>query len=319
VNGAIKKAGHRSPEELATQAIHKGTITDTHAMLSAPLKIGEKTVGVLGVGNSVTERPFSKHARQLLMALADYAAIAIENARLYEGVQQANQAKSEFVSLVAHELRTPMTSIQGYADMLLKEACGPLSSQQTQFIQTIRGNVVRMGILVSDLQDVSRIETGHMQLERRPSDFEDVLRDALQAIQGQIRARGQQLSVDVQENLPQVNADPARLAQVLINLLSNAYKYTPEGGRIHVRVWRQGDDVHCAISDTGIGISAADQAKLFNKFFRSSNVEALEKPGTGLGLCIVKHLVELHGGRIGVESRLGKGATFVFTTPMAGD
>jgi signal transduction histidine kinase len=318
VNGAVNRTAHRSPEELATQAIHKGSITDTHAMLSAPLKIGEKTVGVLGVGNSVSGRPFSKHARQLLMALADYAAIAIENARLYEGVQQANQAKSEFVSLVAHELRTPMTSIQGYADMLLKEACGSLSPQQAQFIQTIRGNVVRMAILVSDLQDVSRIETGHMQLERRPSDFEDVLRDALQATQGQIEARNQQLKLDVQENLPQVDVDPARLAQVLINLLSNAYKYTPEGGRIRVRVWRQGDYVHCAVSDTGIGISAGDQARLFNKFFRSSNAEALEKPGTGLGLCIVKNLVELHGGQIWVESQLGKGATFAFTTPIVG-
>ncbi|HDQ71242.1 MAG TPA: hybrid sensor histidine kinase/response regulator [Chloroflexi bacterium] len=318
VNGAAKRAKHRSPEALAIQAICKGAATDTQAMLSAPLKIGEKTVGVLGVGNCVSGQPFSKHDRQLLMALADYAAIAIENARLYEGVQQADQAKSEFVSLVAHELRTPMTSIRGYTDMLLKEACGPLAPQQAQFIQTIRGNVVRMAILVSDLQDISRIETGHMRLECQPTDLRDALHDALQATRGQIEARDQQFTVNIQEDLPQVHADPARLTQILINLLSNAYKYTPEGGRIRVRAWLQDDYVRCAISDTGIGISKEDQARLFTKFFRSSNSEALEKPGTGLGLCIVKNLVELHGGQIRVESQLGKGTTFAFAMPVAG-
>jgi signal transduction histidine kinase len=117
--------------------------------------------------------------------------------------------------------------------------------------------------------------------------------------------------------LPPVHADPARLAQVLINLLNNAYKYTPEGGHIRVRAWQQDGFVHCAVSDTGIGISPQDQAKLFTKFFRSDNPAARERRGAGLGLCIVKNMVELQGGRIEVESQLGQGTTFVFTVPVA--
>lgn len=315
--GEIKPTGHRSAEELAASAARKGNITTTGAMLSAPLRIGERIIGALGVGNRISARPFSSHEQQLLMALADYAAIAIENARLYEAVRRADQAKSEFVSVVAHELRTPMTSIKGYADMLLQGMCGPLTPQQEQFVNTMRNNVVRMQILVSDLQDISRIETGHMRLELKPVRLHDALRDALQATQAQIESRSQQLTVKVPDNLPQVKADPSRLTQILINLLSNAYKYTPEGGQISVQAWQQDGFVHCSVSDTGIGIAPEEQAKLFTKFFRSENPAVREMPGTGLGLCIVKNLVELQGGQITVESQLGKGTTFSFTVPIA--
>ncbi len=318
VPGEIRPTGHRSAEELAASAASAGSITTTGAMLSAPLKIGDRIIGALGAGNRVSTRPFSGHEQQLLMALADYAAIAIENARLYEAVRRADLAKSEFVSVVAHELRTPMTSIRGYADMLLQGMCGPLTPQQEQFITTMRSNVVRMQILVSDLQDISRIETGHMRLELRTVHLSEALKDALQATQAQIEARSQQLTVKIPEDLPEVRADPARLAQILINLLSNAYKYTPEGGHIQVRAWQQDGFVHCAVSDTGIGISLEEQARLFTKFFRSENPAVREMPGTGLGLCIVKSLVELQGGRITVESEPGKGTTFSFTVPVAG-
>jgi signal transduction histidine kinase len=316
VAGEPQQGNHRSAEELAADAAQKGEATMTGAMLSAPLKLGDRVIGVLGLGNRVSEQPFSGHEQQLLLALADYAAIAIENARLYTEVQQADQAKSEFVSFVAHELRTPMTSIRGYADMLLKMD-DPLSPPQAQFIHTIRSNVVRMQILVSDLQDISRIESGHLRLELQATALSDVLRDALQATQGQIEARSQKLTLNVVEGLPLVRADPARLTQILINLLSNAHKYTPEGGHIRVRAWREGDFVHCAVSDTGIGMSEEDQARLFTKFFRSENPVAREMPGTGLGLCIVKNLVELQGGEIAVESALNQGTTFAFTVPVA--
>jgi signal transduction histidine kinase len=252
-----------------------------------------------------------------LLALADYAAIAIENARLYEGVQRADRAKTEYISFVSHELRTPMTSIRGYADMLIKGMCGSLTPQQQQFVQTIHSNAVRMQALVSDLLDVSRIETGNLHLEMEPTDLTSALKSAVETTKGQIEARSQQLAVQVSENLPLVHADPTRLSQILTNLLSNAYKYTPEGGSIQVRAWRQNWYIHCSVSDTGIGISTEDQEKLFTKFFRSEDPAAQEMPGTGLGLCIVKSLVELQGGRIGIESQLGKGSTFAFTVPVA--
>lgn len=317
VPGQLHQSARRSAEELAAEAARKREATDSGALLYAPLEVGDRVVGALGVGNRVSNRPFTGRDRQLLLALADYAAIAVENARLYEEVRRADQAKSEFVSFVAHELGTPMTSIRCHTDLLVKGAFDPLTPQQEKSIHTIRSNAIRMQILVSDLQDVSRIETGQMWLEVKPTDLADTLEDALQATRGQIEARSQHLTLEVPEGLPLVHADPARLTQILINLLSNAYKYTSDGGHIRVRAWPQDGYVYCAVSDSGIGISAEDQMRLFTKFFRAENPAVQETPGTGLGLCIVKSLVELQGGEIEVESQLGKGTTFTFTVPIA--
>jgi signal transduction histidine kinase len=317
VPGDTRQLTQRSPEQLAADAARKGDATTTGAMLSAPLKVGDRVIGALGVGNRVSTQPFTKHDRQLLLALADYAAIAIENTRLYEEVRLADQAKSEFVSFVAHELRTPMTSIRGYADALAQGMCGPLEGQQAQFIQTICSNAERMQVLVSDLLDISRIETGHLQLEIQETDLTSALKEALQATQRQIQARSQQLTVKIPQDLPPVRADPARLTQILTNLLSNAHKYTPDGGRIGVQAWSQNGYVHCAVSDTGVGISPEDQTRLFTKFFRAEDPAVREMPGTGLGLCIVKNLVEIQGGEIHVKSEIGKGTTFAFTMPAA--
>ena len=286
--------------------------------IAVPIRYKGETIGLMDLWRE-GGRGFSEDQVQFVGRLADHAAIAIANARLYEQVRQANLAKSEFVSLVAHELRTPMTSIRGYADMLLKGIVGPLNEQQKQFLQTIRSNVERMRILVSDLQDISRIETGRLRLEIQPTSLMDALEEALRSIQGQIEAKGQHLSLWVPEDLPKVRADPSRLAQVLTNLLSNAHKYTPEGGRIEVRAWVDGRFVRCAVSDTGIGISPEDQARLFTKFFRADNPVVRDQPGTGLGLCIVKNLVELQGGEIEVESEVGEGTTFTFSIPIAGE
>jgi signal transduction histidine kinase len=210
-----------------------------------------------------------------------------------------------------------MTSIRGYADMLAKGMAGPLAPDQEGFVHTITRNAERMQILVSDLQDVSRIETGQLKLEKRSTALADALESALEATQAQIEARSQQLMLEISEDLPQVQADPARLAQILTNLLSNAYKYTPEGGHIRVQAWVQDGYVHCTVSDTGIGMCPEDCAQLFTKFFRSENPAVREMPGTGLGLCIVKSLVELQGGEIDVESHLEEGTTFTFTVPVA--
>jgi signal transduction histidine kinase len=281
----------------------------------APIRYEGRAVGLLDLRSSGSLLFRAEHV-EFAGRLADHAAIAIENARLYEQVQQANQAKSEFVSFVAHELRTPMTSIRGYADMLLRGMFGALPAQHEEFLTTIRSNAERMQLLVSDLQDVSRIETGLLRMGIQPTTLRGALEGALQATQGQIEARSQQLKLEMPEDLPLVQADPGRLTQVLTNLLSNAYKYTPEGGHIDLRAWLQDGFVHCAVSDDGIGISLEDQARLFTKFFRSEDPAVRAMTGTGLGLCIVKSIVELQGGEIQVESRLGEGTTFTFTTPI---
>ncbi|MBL7065076.1 MAG: GAF domain-containing protein [Anaerolineae bacterium] len=304
------------PEVVRSVMRNHEPIVIEQGRMVVPIRYEDRVVGLLDLrregGGS-----FQPDHVQLARRLADHAVVAIENARLYEQVRRANRAKSEFVSFAAHELRVPMTSIRGYANLLEKGIAGTLTPQQVEFLRTIRSNVERMRVLVSDLQDISRIETGHLRLEMEPTALTEALENGLQSIQAQIEGRSQQLTLEVQEDLPLVCADPARLAQVLINLLSNACNYTPEGGRIHVRVWLKDGHVHCAVSDTGIGISPEDQACLFTKFFRSEDPAVREMPGTGLGLFIVKSLVELQGGGVGVESLPGEGTTFTFTVPVA--
>jgi len=266
------------------------------------------------------ERLFTANDLDLVLRVANHAAIAVENARLYEALRLANQAKSEFVSLVSHELRTPMTSIRGYADMLNKGMVGDLSPQQQEFIEAIRRNVERMRILVSDLLDVSRIETGRLKLAPREFDLEEALDAAIDIIHESLEQKQQVFICDLPQSLPPVLADPDRITQVLINLLGNATKYTPHGGTVAVRAWissEEPDFVRCAIIDTGIGISQEDQRQLFTKFFRSENPAIREQPGTGLGLVIAKSLIELQGGRIWLESEADKGSSFFFTIPLA--
>ena len=302
----VQPSAQSGIKELANEAARQGDAVASGAMLAAPLKAGDQVIGVLSIGNCVSARPFSAHDQQLLLALVDYATIGIENARLYDRVRQADQAKSEMLSLVVQELGTPVTSI-----------VGPLTQQLEGFIGTILSNTEQMQGLLSNLRTISHIETGQLRVEAKPIHLAQPLRNALQATHRHINARSQQLAIKVPKDLPPVHADPARLTQILINLLSNAYKYTPKGGRIGVVAWLRNGYVHCAVSDTGVGISPEDQGKLFTRFFRSDDLGVQKVSGAGLGLYIVKNLVELQGGEIKAESQIGKGTTILFTVPVA--
>lgn len=235
-----------------------------------------------------------------------------------EGLRwQSNEEKESFVTYVAHELRTPMTSIRGYGDMLIKGVTGPLTSAQADFVKTIVRNVERMQLLITDLQDITRIETDQLHLETKPTHLTDALQNAQETMQDLIEEREQIVKVDIVDGLPRVVGSPARLEHIFTELLRNANKYTPEGGQIHVRLWREGDYVHASVADNGYGISPEDQARLFTKFFRSENPAVREKSGTGLGLCVIKALVERHGGELKIESQLGEGTNITFTLPVA--
>ncbi len=285
--------------------------------LTVPIQREGRIIGVIGL-DRMDGKPFAPESFAFVNRLSDHAAIAIENAQLYEAVKRANQTKNEFVSVMTHELRVPMTSIKGYTDMI--GMVGELSPQQQNYLNIIRSNVDRMTVLVSDLSDISRLESGALKLEIVDGvDLRSVvMNEVLPAMKTEIERRQHQMVVEIPDDLPGVHGDPRRLAQVLTNLISNAYKYTPNGGTLTLQAAVEGNAVRCRVTDTGVGMSKDELAKLFTKFWRAEEEYVREQPGSGLGLTIAKNLVELQGGSMDVVSEKGKGTTFSFTVPITG-
>ncbi|MGD8622892.1 MAG: response regulator [Anaerolineae bacterium] len=235
--------------------------------------------------------------------------------RDYTREAEIDRMKSDFVSIVSHELRTPLTSIKGYLDLLLIGASGQINKQQASFLEIAKGNAERLHSMVSDLLDISRIESGKVELDVQVVEIPEVVQQAVALVQPEFDERNLDLAVDMPPDLPEIFGDPGRVSQILLNLLSNAYKYTPDGGAT-VRVRVDGDVLRIDVIDTGLGISKADQEKLFTRFFRAEDTNVRQQTGTGLGLNITQSLVEMHGGEIYVESELGEGSTFGFTLPL---
>jgi CheY-like chemotaxis protein/two-component sensor histidine kinase len=230
---------------------------------------------------------------------------------------EAERAKTEFVSTVSHELRTPMTAVKGYVDLLLMGATGDLNSQQQHFLDIIKINTDRLTSLVNDLLDISRIETGKIDLERESLDMVSIIEQAVLTIRPRAEEKGLRVHAVVPPELPQVFGDSDRVVQIITNLVGNAYKYTPTGGVVSVHAYVRDEMVHVAVADTGIGISSEDQRKIFDRFFRVDDPLVHEESGTGLGLSIAVSLVEMHGGEMTVESEAGEGSIFTFTLPLA--
>ncbi|MEE8390526.1 MAG: ATP-binding protein [Anaerolineae bacterium] len=228
---------------------------------------------------------------------------------------EAERAKTEFVSTVSHELRTPMTSIKGYVELLLMGAVGVLTEDQNNFLSVIDANVERLTILVNDLLDLSRIESGRVAISPREMCVREVIDQVVVTMRARAANQGLTLQSEVPATLPDIIADPARVAQVLTNLMANACNYTPSGGEVTVSACAHGDEVCISVHDTGIGISKEDQGKIFERFFRADDSMVQDAPGTGLGLSIVQSLTEMQGGRVWVESELGEGSTFTFALP----
>ena len=231
---------------------------------------------------------------------------------------EVNRAKSAFVSIVSHELRTPMTAMKGYVDLILKEVVGPVSDDQRQYLHVIRSNIDRLTVLVNDLLDISRIETGRVKLTLDRVSLSEEIADVVRTLYARFTEKGHHLEVRVPPSLPPVRADTGRLTQILTNLIGNAIAYTPAGG--HITVSARADDRFAVteVSDNGIGIALEDQQRVFESFFRADDPIVRDAKGTGLGLPIVQSLVELHGGRIWLHSEgvPGSGSTFAFTLPL---
>ncbi|MBM3124287.1 MAG: GAF domain-containing protein [Chloroflexi bacterium] len=310
------------PQRLTVTDGNPKLLPGTHTQIAIPIRRETKVIGLLHL-ESLTD---SQVDMAFLTRLTDHAAIAISNAQLYGEVQQANLAKSDFVSFVAHELKNPMTSIKGYTELLAGGAVGQINEMQNNFLNTIKSNVERMSTLVSDLNDNSKIEAGRLRLEYKATSVSDIVDEVGRSMTRLIEEKKQVMETLPTETIPPIWADRLRVIQVLTNLVSNAYKYTPEEGVIQIgaedttNIWDpEGASrvVHLWVKDNGIGMTEEDQQKIFQKFFRSEDPKAREVPGTGLGLNITRSLIEMQGGKIWFESEYRHGTTFHFTIPVA--
>ncbi len=310
------------PERVSVNNLSPKLLPSAHTQMVIPIRRETAVIGLLHLESTSD----SQVDMTFLTRLTDHAAIAISNAQLYGEVQRANIAKSDFVSFVAHELKNPMTSIKGYTELLAGGAVGTINDMQTNFLQTIKSNVERMSTLVSDLNDNSKIEAGRLRLDFKATKVAEIVDDVVRSMKRQVDEKKQTLDVSLSDTLPLVWTDKIRAIQVLTNLVSNAYKYTPESGILEVSAeetenhWDPNGAarvVHIWVKDSGIGMSAEDKEKIFQKFFRSDDPKARESPGTGLGLNITKSLVEMQGGKIWFDSEYRKGTTFHFTIPVS--
>ncbi len=292
------------------------------AVLAVPLLREDHLIGGLVVNRNVPGE-FSPEVIDLLKTFATQSALAIQNARLFRELadksrelELASRHKSEFLANMSHELRTPLNAIIGFSEVLLERMFGDVNEKQTEYLQDILSSGQHLLSLINDILDLSKIEAGRMELALAPFHLPQALENAVTLVKERAARHGITLKLDVDPRLGDLVGDERKIKQVLLNLLSNAVKFTPEGGRISLKAVRADGAVEIAVSDTGIGIALEDQAAIFEEFRQVGSDYARKQEGTGLGLTLTKKFVEMHGGRIWVESEVGRGSTFTFTLPI---
>jgi signal transduction histidine kinase len=294
--------------------------TGSRTVLAVPLLVEGEAIGVILVARR-TVRRFSDREVKVVETFADQAAIAIQNVRLFNEIQDksrqlevANRHKSEFLANMSHELRTPLNAIIGFSEVLLQGIFGDVNEKQREYLADVLGSGQHLLSLINDILDLSKIEAGRMDLELSTFALRDALDSGLTIVRERAARHGIQLSATVAKDVGAIDADERKVKQILYNLLSNAVKFTPDGGRVDVTVRADNGDVRVEVRDTGIGIAAGDQERIFEEFRQAGRERSRE--GTGLGLTLTKRFVELHGGRIWLESSPGSGSTFAFTLPV---
>ena len=256
-----------------------------------------------------------------LLAVSAFGVFAVRQVRRIDNqnveLQAADLAKDDFISTVSHELRTPLTSIRGYVELLLEEDPDPLTEHQRGFLATVLRGAVRLEQLVNDLLFSAQASAGHIDVQKSRADIVEITSLAVESAQAHARQKVLQLNLLVPSHAIVIDADALRMGQAIDNVISNAIKFTPENGRVDVILTQDAGDVRLTVNDTGAGMTATDIGRLFERFFRTSSAQTQHIQGTGLGLPIVKAIVEAHGGAITVTSEPGVGTSFVISLPLA--
>jgi signal transduction histidine kinase len=314
--------------DIAAEDAYRGPLRDillrtgTRALLAIPMLREDELIGGLTV-NRKTPGAFAPEVLELLQTFATQSALAIQNARLFREIadksrllEAASRHKSEFLANMSHELRTPLNAILGFSEVLAERMFGEVNEKQAEYLQDILSSGRHLLSLINDILDLSKVEAGRIELELGRFHLPTALDNALILVRERATRHGITLTQTVAEGVGDIVADERKVKQILLNLLSNAVKFTPEGGRVGLTATAAEGVLTIAVSDTGIGIAPEDQAAIFEEFRQVGRDDARTQEGTGLGLTLAKKFVELHGGRIWVQSQVGQGSTFTFTLPV---
>jgi len=313
------------------------------SIAAVPLRSSGRVIGTIIVASRQLHS-FNSRKIHLLNTIGEGLGPALKNAELYEAlrgknyqldeqnqelrrqqqklleksreVEQASRLKSEFLANMSHELRTPLNVIIGFSELMLDQVPGPVNKKQQQSLQDILGSGRHLLGLIDQVLDLSKIESGRTELKLAEVALPEVIESLKNTMLPILKPRRQALNVRIEEGLPTVSADKSKLRQVFFNLLSNSSRFTPEGGRIEIKAVSNGTHCHISVTDNGIGIKKEDQERIFEPFCQLGNTPTRVSSGTGLGLVVVKQIVEKHGGRTWVESEYGKGSRFSFTLPL---
>jgi signal transduction histidine kinase len=308
---------HEAPSDLNEITLRAGF----RARLVAPLQAGEDVVGLLVVRRKAPGS-FPLNTIDLIKTFAAQSALAIQNARLFHEIEdksrqleEASQHKSQFLANMSHELRTPLNAILGYTELMADGAYGEPSEKMLGVLKRLEAQGKHLLGLINDVLDLSKIEAGQLVLELSDYSVQDIAQTVRSTLEPLAADKKLGFKVEVAPQLPPGHGDGRRLTQVLINLVGNAIKFT-DAGEVAIKAEANNGSFHVSVRDTGPGISAVDQAKLFQEFQQADNAITRKKGGTGLGLAISKRIIEMHGGKIWVESQPGQGSTFAFTLPF---
>jgi signal transduction histidine kinase len=309
-------------------SLHDDLILEARDSLTLPLKMGTRSLGYLTVGPKHSARTFSDEERAALEQFQEQISLVLSGIQLAEAQEAARkteQLKINFLTNISHQLTTPLNTVINSTGLVADSALGPANEEQQEYLnRAVNGSEYLMRLL-NEILDITKIETGQLTLRLEEIDLREVIDDALTIVRAILQNKPVELKVEVADNLPTVKADRIRVRQILLNLLSNAEKFTPHGV-IWLRAWPQDDQILISVQDTGIGIARENLPLIFEDYHQVQSrattgmmANRRRHLGTGLGMPVTRALVELHGGRIDVESELGEGTTFIFTLPLFSD